>query len=197
MAKTEKHRLTLAPGLGNDESAGSKQIQIFDMYLQGRANEYWSIIPNITRVGHNIDPTECRTWCPPRTGSIVEPLQSYCRDQSNALAKKIMAMAGQDKSIRTKLLKSQKFGRDKDRADATCTAYKADQNDGVGLYYVMVNLYRDISQSHKRSLEAAINAASTKFRSGSPSIPLLDLQAQVQEAHQMGSVSDPSHVNTD
>ena len=179
-AKTEKHRLTLAPGLGKDDSAGSKQIQIFDMYLQGRGNEYWSIIPDITRIGHDIDPTECRTWCPPRTGSIAEPLQSYRKDQSNALAKRIMAMVGQDKSIRTKLLKPQKFGRDKDRADAT--TYKADQNDGVGLYYVMVNLYRDISQSHKRTLEAAINAASTKFRSGSPTAPLQDLQSQVQEA---------------
>ena len=46
----------------------------------------------------------------------------------------------------------------------------------------MAYLYSDISQSHKRSLEVAINAASTKFRSGSLSIPLLDLQAQVQEA---------------
>ena len=46
----------------------------------------------------------------------------------------------------------------------------------------MVNLYRDISQSHKRTLEAAINAASTKFRSGSPTAPLQDLQSQVQEA---------------
>ena len=91
-------------------------------------------------------------------------------------------MVGQDKSIRTKLLKPQKFGRDKDRADATTynLGYKADQNDGVGLYYVMVNLYRDISQSHKRTLEAAINAASTKFRSGSPTAPLQDLQSQVQ-----------------
>ena len=43
-AKTEKHRPTLARGLGKDESAGSKQIQIFDMYLQGRGNEYWSDI---------------------------------------------------------------------------------------------------------------------------------------------------------
>ena len=57
-AKSEKHRLTLAPGLGKGDSAGSKQIQIFDMYLQGRGNEYWSIIPDITRVGHDIDPTE-------------------------------------------------------------------------------------------------------------------------------------------
>ena len=100
-AKTEKHRLTLAPGLGKDDSAGSKQTQIFDMYLQGRGNEYWSIIPDITRVGHAIDPTECRTWCLPRTGSIAEPLQSYRKDQSNALAKRIMAMVGQDKSIRS------------------------------------------------------------------------------------------------
>ena len=46
----------------------------------------------------------------------------------------------------------------------------------------MVNLYMYISQSHKRTLEAAINAASTKFRSGSLSIPLLDLQSHVQEA---------------
>ena len=48
-AKPEKHKLTLAPGLGKDESAGSKQIRIFDMYLQGRGNEFWSIIPDITR----------------------------------------------------------------------------------------------------------------------------------------------------
>ena len=65
-AKPEKHKLTLASGLGKDESAGSKQIQIFDMYLQGRGNGYWSIIPDLTRVGHAIDPTECKTWCPPR-----------------------------------------------------------------------------------------------------------------------------------
>ena len=93
--------LTLAPGLGKDDSAGSKQIQIFDMYLQGRGNEYWSIIPDITRVGHDIDPTECRTmsWCPPRTGSIAEPLQSHRKDQSNALAKRIMVMVGQDKTF--------------------------------------------------------------------------------------------------
>ena len=44
-----------------------------------------------------------------------------------------------------------KFGQDKDRSEAK--PYKADQNDGVGLYYVMVNLFRDISQSHKRNLE--------------------------------------------
>ena len=31
-------------------------------------------------------------------------------------------------------------------------------------------------------MEAAINAASTEFRSGSPTAPLLDRQAQVQEA---------------
>ena len=155
------------------------------MYLQGRGSEYWSIIPDITRVGYDIDPTECRTWCPvcpPRTGSITEPLQSYRKDQSNSLASKIMTLVGHGKVIKTKLLKPHmyKFGRDKDRSEAE--PYKADQNDGVGLYYVMVNLFRDISQSHKRNLEAAINAASTKFWSGSPTVPLLDLQAQVQEA---------------
>ena len=179
-AKPDKHKLTLASGLGKDESAGSKQIQIFDMYLQGRGNEYWSIIPDLTRVGHDIDPTECKTWCPPRIDSIDEPLQTYRKDQSSALAAKIMTLVGQDKVIKTKLLKPHKFGRDKDRSEAE--PYKADKNDGVGLYYVMVNLFRDISQSHKRTLEAAINAASTKFRSGSPLTQLMELQAKVQEA---------------
>ena len=64
------------------------------------------------------------------------------------------------------------------------TLYTADQNNGLGIYYVMVNLYRGIFQSHKRSLEAAIHAASSKFRSRPPSILMLDLQAQdlVQQA---------------
>ena len=61
-----------------------------------------------------------------------------------------MTLVGQDKVIKTKLLKPHKFGRDKDRSEAE--PYKADQNDGVGLYYVMVILFRDISQSHKRNL---------------------------------------------
>ena len=113
------------------------------------------------------------------SATIAEPLQTYRKDQSNALASKIMTLVGQDKVIKTKLLKPHKFGRDKDWSEAE--PYKADQNDGVGLYCVMVNLFGDISQSHKRNLEAAINAASTKFRSGSPNTPLLDLQAQVLE----------------
>ena len=80
------------------------------MYLQGRGNEYWSIIPDLTRVGHDIDPTECKTWCPPRIDSIDEPLQTYRKDQSSALAAKIMTLVGQDKVIKTKLLKPHKFG---------------------------------------------------------------------------------------
>ena len=75
-AKSEKHRLTLAPGLGKDDSIGTKQIQTFDMCLQGRGNEHWSTIPDITRVGHNINPTECRT-------SLVSALNwLYCRATS-------------------------------------------------------------------------------------------------------------------
>ena len=106
--------------------------------------------------------------------------KTYRKDQSNALAAKIMTLVGQDKAIKTKLLKPHKFGRDRDLPEAE--PYKADKNDGVGLYYVMVNLFRDISQSHKRNLEAAINAASTKFWSGSPTVQLMELQAKVQEA---------------
>ena len=71
----------------------------------------------LSSVGHDV---------PPRTDSIAELLQSYRRDQSNALAAKIMTLVGQDKAIRTKLLKPHKFGRDKDRSEAE--PYKADQN---------------------------------------------------------------------
>ena len=52
-------------------------------------------------------------------------------------------MVGQDKVIKNKLLKPHKFGRDKDRSEAE--PYKADKNDGVGLYYVIATLFRDIS----------------------------------------------------
>ena len=45
-----------------------------------------------------------------------------------------MTLVGQDKVIKTKLLKPHKFGRDKDRSETE--PYKADQNDGVDLYYV-------------------------------------------------------------
>ena len=59
------------------------------------------------------------------------------------LLRSCQTLVGQDKPIRTKLLKPQRFRQDKDWSDAE--PYKADENDGVRLSYVMVNLFRDIS----------------------------------------------------
>ena len=112
----------------------------------------------------------------------------------------------QDKSIKTKLLKPQKFGRNKDCADAT--AYTVDQNDGVGLYYVMVNLYRDIFQSHKRTLglipwdshyQCSLHKVPVRVTEHSLAGPSGSSAGgtRPEGMHQMGSVIDPSHGNAD
>ena len=62
-AKLDKVKLTLASNLEKAKS-GYRQIQLIDLYCLSRGNEMWAIIPFIQRVGHDIDPIQCRHWKP-------------------------------------------------------------------------------------------------------------------------------------
>ena len=63
-AKPDRQTLKLASNLEQAKS-GYKQVQLVDMYVLSRGNEMWAIIPDLLRIGHDIDPIECVHWKPP------------------------------------------------------------------------------------------------------------------------------------
>ncbi len=71
--------------------------------------------------------------------------------------------------MRSKLLAQHKHGVMK-------REYKADAQDGVALYWVMLQLYHPLSRDYHRQLELKINRYGSKFSSGDPSVPLEELQ---------------------
>ena len=62
-AKVERVALKLPPNLER-EKAGNKLITLMEEYMVGRGNELWAIIPDITRMSHDIDPILHMHWQP-------------------------------------------------------------------------------------------------------------------------------------
>ena len=54
------------------QSAGFKQVQIVHLFCLSRGNEMWAIIPDLLRIGHDVDPIECLHWQPPAASARRE-----------------------------------------------------------------------------------------------------------------------------
>ena len=170
--KPDRQALKLAPEL-EKQNAGFKQVQLIDMYCLSRGNEMWAIIPDLLRVGHDVDPIDCVHWQPPAESDVDPALAPYRREQNRAFAQRLLSLV--QPGLRSKLLAQHKHGVSK-------REFKADQHDGCALYWVMLQLYHPLSRDYRRSLELRINRYSSRFASGDPSIPLGELQAHLQEA---------------
>ena len=151
--------------------AGFRQIQLVDLYCLSRGNEMWAIIPSLLRVGHDIDPIQCMHW-KPSIEDIPEGLRPYYEEQSRAFAQKLLALVP---SMRSTLLAEHTHGTSK-------TAFQPSEDDGVAIYWAMVQLYHPLSREHRRTLEAEIIAFPPKFAHGNPNKPLEKLREKLQEA---------------
>ena len=179
-AKPDKQSLKITPDL-QKKSEGFRQIQLIDMYCVCRGNEMWSIIPDILRIGHDVDPITCMHWKPPITGdALIDPnLAEYRRDQNRQFAKRLLnacvnAQGGQ--GLRTMLLARHEFGVNK-------LEFKADEHDGCSLYWVMLQLFYPLNRDHRRKLEAEIAAMPKQLAGGSnPKQVIEDIQGKLQEA---------------
>ena len=172
--KPDRVSLKLAPDL-ESSNAGFRQIQLVDMYCLSRGNEMWAIIPDLLRQGHEIDAKDCVHWrAPVCESAIPESVRSYRKEQNRAFAQKLLNLCSP--GLRSKLLARHKHGVSK-------TEFKADQHDGVALYWVMLQLYHPLSREHRRKLEMDITKFPPKFMSGNPLRPLEELQGKLQEAN--------------
>ena len=171
-AKVDKKELKLASKI-IDGLSGYKQIQIVDTYCMARGNELWAIIPDLIRIGHDIDPIECIHYKPPLVLDIPEPLRSYRSAQNKAFATTLLNLC--DPGLRAKLLARHQHGASK-------TEYKADEKDGCALYWTLLQLYHPLSRQHRRDLEKELYAYPSKFASGNPNTTLDAMQKKHQEA---------------
>ena len=149
--KPERVSLKIAPDLQSAKS-GFRQIQLVDLYCLSRGNEMWAIIPDLLRVGHDIDPIGCKHW-QPSIEAMPECIRPYYEEQSRAFAQKLLALCP---SLRSTLLAEHKHGVSK-------TPFRACETCGVSIYWVMVQLFHPLSRDHRRSLEVEITKFPSRF----------------------------------
>ena len=180
-ARPEKKPLSLAPNL-ETAMAGFKQIQLIDQYCMSRGNELWAIIPDLYRIGHDIDPITCMHWRPPKGDSaepveirvpVSEHLRRYRDDQNSAFAQRLLGLC--TPGLRSTLIGQHEHGVNK-------VMFTASPNDGCALYWVMVQLYHPLSRDHRRVLEREIAGYSSKFYTGDPKPHFKELRLKVREA---------------
>ena len=171
-SKIDKKSLRLAEQLIQG-GKGYKQIQITDTYCQSRGNELWAIIPDLIRIGHDIDPVECVHWKPPILNNTPDKVKPYREAQNHAFAKALLSLC--DPGLRTKLLSRREHGVSK-------VEFKADECDGLSLYWVLLQLYHPLDRTHRRTLEKELYAFPNKFASGNPITTLEAMQVKHQEA---------------
>ena len=174
--KPDRVALKLAPHL-EEGKAGYKQVQNMDMFSLSRGNEMWAIIPELVRVGHDVDPITCMHWKPSnRATAYPKAIRKYRADQAAALAKRLLSLCSA--GLKTKLLAEHKFGVNKER-------FKAEREDGVQLYWVMLMLFHPLSREYRRTLKREIYNMPGKFSSGDPQVTVGLLQEKLQEAMDM------------
>ena len=156
--------------------AGYKQIQLMDAFMLGRGNELWALIPDILRIGHDIDPVSFMHWKPSTDESdYPESIRRYRREQNKSFAQKLLNPNLCSQGLRARLLATHKHGANK-------IEVKASEDDGTAIYWVLCQLFHPISREYRRTLEADLAKMHTQFRSGNPK-PALDLlRCKVQEA---------------
>lgn len=171
-AKADKKALRLADKI-TEGGSGYKQIQLIDMYCLSRGNEAWAIIPDLIRIGHDIDPIECIHYKPPTLDNTPPQIKPYRDEQNRAFAKQLLNLC--DPGLRAKLLARHQFGVNKVES-------KVNESDGCGLYWTLLQLYHPLSRQHRRTLERELYAFPPKFATGDPKATLTRMQRKHQEA---------------
>ena len=171
-SKPDKVKLQLAADLKSGKY-GYKQIQLMDGYIMGRGNELWAIIPDLIRIGHDVDPINFMHWQPPTEAEIHPDLVAHRRDQNATLASRLLTLLT-SAGLRATVLASRTYGANK-------VTFKAPEDDGCAIYWVICQLYHPIDRQERRKIEKEISRIHEKFSTGNPHIALEALRAAVQE----------------
>ena len=93
----------------------------------------WAIIPDLIRIGHDIDPVSFLHWQPPQDDAVPQELRQYRQEQNAALANKLLRLLT-SAGLRQSVLAHRTYGANK-------VPFKVSESDGCGIYWVMLQLY--------------------------------------------------------
>lgn len=170
--KPERVKLQLAAELKSGKS-GYKQIQLIDAYCLGRGNEMWAIMPDLMRVGHDVDPITFLHWQPPLEDAIAADLRQYRREQNATFAQRLLTLLS-SAGLRAEVLAERPYGANK-------LIFKPSPDDGCAIYWVILQMFHPIDRDERRRIERELNSAHTKFRSGNPHPAVQALRSKVRE----------------
>ena len=176
-SKADKHKLSVDPKV-EEKQEGSKLIIMMDLFLQSRANEFWAILSDLSRVSHDIDPVSCMHWRPPNVTDQEHDteLSKYRVQQSRVFSQRLQAVLPQP--MVAKLFAPHHHGVNKEM-------YQARQDDGVALWWVLIQLTHPLNRDHRCQLAQDISAFHTKLRTGDPISKLNQLAELVQKANEI------------
>ena len=173
---TKPEKLVIVNNLMKD-SKGVEQANKMEEFVMSKAVEYWAIIPDIFRIYKDIDVNTGLHWSPPKLDDdkFTEAHQYYRQQQSKKLATAIMSVA--PNTLKATLSVASTFGEGKNKAN-----FKAELDDGLSLYWHMIQRYHPIDRNTGHHLLQDICKLCSTVSSGNVIQNLRAIQTKVHEA---------------
>jgi hypothetical protein len=149
----------------------------FEMYVTGRAEQLYALMPFLQRVLEDYDHTTGACFKPPcveeNTDQIPIEIRSTYMSQSKALYVAIMAKL----SDNVKCLTKATFDYGVDDKPALCA-----ENDGPNLLFALICMFRPCNVEYTEQLESLLMDAHIEFKGADPRDVIKDLRKPLQEA---------------
>ena len=173
---TKPEKLVIVSNLMKD-SKGVEQANKMEEYVMSKAVEFWAIIPDIFRIYKDIDVNTGLHWSPPKgdDNKYNEAHRYYRQQQSRKLASAIMSAA--PNILKATLSVASTFGEGKHKAN-----FKAELDDGLSLYWHMIQRYHPIDRNTGHHLLQDICKLCSTVSGGNVIQNLRAIQTKVHEA---------------
>ena len=156
----EKTELKIVAHL--QDGKGHEQIRAMEQYLYGNVEQFWSLIPDLRRMGSDFDPGSGSYWIPEMDiNKYPNELQEIRKRQSENLARIILNKASA--TVGSEITCDMVYG------SVNQFNFKAEPSDGVALYAAIIIKYCKSDKAHIRRLGTKLGKAWTEFKATSQS----------------------------
>ena len=164
------------------QGKGQELIAIMEAYLRGRAKQYGYIIPELLRIGRDLDAQAGTYYKPPTIqdgySQINDAYREQYREQSKELWCELLVLLGTDlKMDVTKLFQYGLYNQ----CECACQEY-----DGVTAYFALLQQNRPQGVEHREEITRTFERAAAEFAKGAPLAKIEYLEPKLKEAEMLG-----------
>jgi hypothetical protein len=163
-----------------EQGKGKELMANFEMYIIGRSEQYYAVMPYLQRVLEDYDHTTGACFKPPCTKESIEDIPEDIRctygSQSKALYGAIMAKL----SDSVKCLTKATFDYGVEDKPALCA-----DNDGPNLLFALICMFRPCNVEYTEQLESLFIDAHNTFKGADPREIIKALREPLQEAQNL------------